>query len=747
MATLYPPYIEGKLPAQVGDTLRIPYQLNRAVGELDLQGATIRAQIKTVSTNSLVTDQLTSEFLSNSSNGVYTAIFTEISSDLFTVGQFYKIQLCFEKEGYAGQYYSTVGVFKYTTMPEISIDGLESNTINGTRNVLTGRYNQEKDGDDKNEKVESYKFDIYQDNTLIETSDWQIHNASTDTTVGQSFDTYALKQELNKNIYYLIRYSVRTMNCLEVSSPTYMCYNGISIPFNLEITSFAKMNYDEGYMAIGFTPTAQVTLKGYYALSRSCDGKTETVKEFLFDSDFIKDKSYIIFKDFTVEQGKEYQYYLSQYSIVDDNNRIYSNKISMGETVLADFEDMFLWDGARQLKIRFNPKMTSFKTTLLESKLDTIGGQYPFFFRNGRTAYHEFPISGLISFLMDENRLFMDLDKGEVSYRTSTSATANTKVSVKRTDLISENITKEREFKLAVLNWLNNGKPKLLRTPTEGNYLVRLMNISLAPEDRLGRMLHTFSGQAYEIGEATYKSLIEHNMINTYEEQINTLHNHTVSLTNEIITLPSAVLGRIYDAAEGTVITIAFADGIENTIVIGRTGVYNIITDENNPLVKVKGQKENIGKLEYWYKKENSYPLPNVNITDVVSYTEKVDQIYGPIERSFESKPIKFLRIQSKDIDTSKTTVPTGTDGLLSTSLYKISENEYYSVENLNKPLEEKDLEYTYKINGEEITLHSGRIEIDYTDIANITTIQLGNALYADVYYGETTITPEKEGE
>ena len=630
-------------------------------------------------------------------------------------------------------------------MPKISIDGLEFNAINGTRNVLTGRYSQE-DGD-KNEKVESYKFDIYQDNTLIETSDWQIHNASTDTTVGQSFDTYALKQELNKNLYYLIRYSVRTINGLEVSSPIYMCYNGISIPFDLKITSFAKMNYDEGYMAIGFTPTAQVTLKGYYALSRSCDGKTETVKEFLFDSDFIEGKSYIIFKDFTVEQGKEYQYYLSQYSIVDDNNRIYSNKISMGEAALADFEDMFLWDGARQLKIRFNPKMTSFKTTLLESKLDTIGGQYPFFFRNGRTAYHEFPISGLISFLMDENRLFMDLDKEEVSYRTSTSATTNTKASVKRTDLISENITKEREFKLAVLNWLNNGKPKLLRTPTEGNYLVRLMNISLAPEDRLGRMLHTFSGQAYEIGEATYKSLIEHNMINTYEEQINTLHNHTVSLTNEEITLPSAVLGRIYDAAEGTKITITFADGVENEIVIGRTGVYNIITDENNPLVKVKGQEENNGTLEYWYKKENSYPLPNVNITDVVSYTEKVDQIYGPIERSFESKPVKFLRIQSKDIDTSKNTKPTGTDGLLSTSLYKIGDNEYYSVGNLAEPIEA--LNYNYQIDiGEESTtlqLQSGRIEIDYTDIDNITKITLGNALYADVYYGETTITPEKK--
>jgi hypothetical protein len=57
--------------------------------------------------------------------------------------------------------------------------------------------------------------------------------------------------------------------------------------------------------------------------------------------------------------------------------------------------------------VRFNPKVTSFKNTVLESKLDTIGGQYPFIFRNGDVKYKEFPISGLISYLSDPEELFM----------------------------------------------------------------------------------------------------------------------------------------------------------------------------------------------------------------------------------------------------------------------------------------------------------------------------------------------------
>jgi hypothetical protein len=36
---------------------------------------------------------------------------------------------------------------------------------------------------------------------------------------------------------------------------------------------------------------------------------------------------------------------------------------------------------------------------------------------------------------------------------------------------------------MAVLNWLTDGQPKLFRSPGEGNFIVRLMNISLTPND------------------------------------------------------------------------------------------------------------------------------------------------------------------------------------------------------------------------------------------------------------------------
>jgi len=45
----------------------------------------------------------------------------------------------------------------------------------------------------------------------------------------------------------------------------------------------------------------------------------------------------------------------------------FENKIVETEySILADFEDMFIYDGKRQLKVKFNPKVSSFKNTIPE---------------------------------------------------------------------------------------------------------------------------------------------------------------------------------------------------------------------------------------------------------------------------------------------------------------------------------------------------------------------------------------------
>ena len=66
---------------------------------------------------------------------------------------------------------------------------------------------------------------------------------------------------------------------------------------------------------------------------------------------------------------------------------------------------MYLVNKDRQLKIAFNPSVSSLKRVYSESKIETIGSQYPFIKRNANVNYLQFPISGVISVDMKKNYL------------------------------------------------------------------------------------------------------------------------------------------------------------------------------------------------------------------------------------------------------------------------------------------------------------------------------------------------------
>jgi hypothetical protein len=245
--------------------------------------------------------------------------------------------------------------------------------------------------------------------------------------------------------------------------------------------------------------------------------------------------------------------------------------------IQADFEHAYLYDGERQLKIKYNPKVTSFKNTLLESKLDTIGSKHPFIFRNGNVNYKEFPISGLISYWSDEDYLFVK--------------SSQLKNQEKNTSLTTDNILDERTFKLEVLEWLTNRKPKLFHSPNEGNYIVRLLNVSLSPTDSVGRMLHTFSCTAYEIAVFDHDGLVGYDLLNGSEPNQKQMRWETIEFAKDglaesnkgnLLSYPAVSL-HFEGMMPGDRVYINDGIARPNTgydtgyvITIGTTGVYNI---------------------------------------------------------------------------------------------------------------------------------------------------------------------------
>ena len=217
-------------------------------------------------------------------------------------------------------------------------------------------------------------------------------------------------------------------------------------------------------------------------------------------------EQYEQYRDILVEQGERYKYGVSQ-SLVSAvfNPASVSNAITQS-WVYVDFEDIFLSDRDCSLRIKFNPQVSSFKNIIQEQKIETIGNRFPFFFRNGQLQYREIPISGLISTEMDEY-FAAALSAQDTSLRSATDAGA---ISGKTQREIYYN---ERKYREKVEAWLNNCQPKVFRSPTEGNYILRLMGVSMTPNQQLSRRLHTFNATGYEVAEYNVLSLINYHML------------------------------------------------------------------------------------------------------------------------------------------------------------------------------------------------------------------------------------------
>lgn len=565
---LFPPIIESKLPAQKGDILTIPFLHNRSVGENQYNRMVLK--IKTISTNQeigiLESDGKSQNFIIDDS----------IKNNL-QIGQYYKAQIAYVDTAEVVGYYSSVGVFKYTDSPQLTIwsdneTQLSLTSKNTVGTTLYGHYQNT----DAAEKVYSYIFNIYKDDVLLHTSGELLHKSENDST-NESIDSFTFNYIMDDLSVYKVEYGVITNNNLEAFSPIYYIGNPTEIPNNYNYIVEAKLNQEIGGVQVKMLMQDQSDIQGHFRLVRFFDDKQEVVKEFTINS--IAITQFDLGTDLTVEHGRTYTYGIQQF------NNSFITEYVKSNPVYIDFEDIFLYDGKRQLKIKFNPKVASFKNTILESKLDTIGGQHPFIFRNGRVKYKEFSIAGLISYHMDNENLFTQREN-EFSI-----------------NLTGDNIAAERDFKLLVLEWLNNGKPKLFRSPTEGNYIVRLMNISLSPEDTLGRMLHSFNSTAYEITECNYENLISYNLVPNYNDYNNLWRFYSLNDLNiGSYVINDGVWARIYGEC-GSKYIIRFNNKSTSVIQIGATGMYEIFC-QNEKIIEIELCEKNTTILELPHKIE-----------------------------------------------------------------------------------------------------------------------------------------------
>ena len=718
---LYPPILEGNLPAfyknydiiegyesneyilQDSTILKIPFGLSKAVSAADID--IIYLRMRTVSTNQLVFNDISTVNFDKDVTGEAIFTLTKEEASKLNEGQYYKVQLAFgslesdsgETKTYKVGYFSTAGYIKCIMKPTVRF-GHEFN-INETNLFTTdfvGVYEQNTDKGDSTEKAYSYQFILTdKEGKILADSGVLLHDTTNDTSSYTSEDYYTVYSGLDEGEIGYIQYIVTTLNGLVLSTSKYQVMKEISIDTDNMIDLICLNNFENGYIDIKLRGQTidnnEKIISGLFIITRSDNLSNflewNEITRFVIESNYPSEYS---FHDYTVQQGVYYRYAIQQENI----NKIKSKKIYSydcpeyldwlneknyrNEPTYSDFEDMFLFDGDKQLKIRFDPKVTSFKNTIPEQKIETIGSKYPFIFRNGHVCYKEFPVGGLLAFQNDDNLLFLNteeevrqsdvlindtrrvsskpypkamaqvfekkdsvnnsefiydsLNVGYVQitdensynpvnryllkvleadnkyhyrvYKYTSRLDWETAVKAKKIylydenyyltdkeyvevqagtnfyedykelapgelyhpyyayyykvnldnqtyklepyiytnkrswedalslgviykrrdakaskhvrigyDLTSDNIYSERYYKLKVLDWLTDGNVKLFRSPTEGNYLVRLLNVSMTPQEPLGRMIHNFTSTAYEIADLTYDNLVYYKII------------------------------------------------------------------------------------------------------------------------------------------------------------------------------------------------------------------------------------------
>ena len=854
---LYPPIIEGTIPAFCNQKIVVPFTMNKSVSEKEVKG--FKLKIKTVQSGY---QPFLTETIQMIDWNTDTSEVSFLLPGTLNIGQFYKIQIAYVDTANIIGHYSTVGVVKYTSDPTISI--LEPK--NG--NTYEGLYSQEAINDedvrDYTEKVYSYNFTLKDaSGNIIETSGDQLHNSSEDIFLYESRDSYTIKTDLEQDKVYYLDYTVKTINGLVKSAQTKYISQIGSIDSKLHTKLECNLDYENGYIDINLVKpdgveTEESAVGSFYLLRASDEDDFNSWHEVLKFVLQGQQPSRHLWKDMTIKQGVKYKYAIQQFNTYG----LRSNKIE-SNIVEADFEHAFLYDGERQLKIKYNPKISSFKNTLLESKVDTIGSKHPFIFRNGNVKYKEFPISGLISYLSDENDLFYPSSsvfnsdelyrfetinqkfirindmiteiiyfknkdsyyyKTEIGYTKWTDYARNTlkrdpndydkiksylsealgligankgiskiyqekkvvnDIRARTTDLTSDNIYLERNFKLEVLEWLTNGQPKIFRSPTEGNYIVRLMNVSLTPDDALGRMIHTFNCTAYEVAENDYENLEKYNFIKANATIQPSLRWLSVDLSaNKIennknllkFTASSIYLEDLTPGEKLNIITLEGKDPKTYTIMIGATGRYIIDLSNNVQVLNVsfKDSENNIevyhqGMLTYsYYSDEFKDSFDTVNeiasnmipcqqfigeheniITEIETVKDKIDSI-GFIRFTLRNDNIEVYRFNNKYYSDRRATNEIDLVDLM--NIYKVNildENKNiidyewfdgYNNKSLGKDCKDEDTKIIINESNE------GSIDIKNTtyyelrDVPAITSIKTGAAIITEICYSKKTI-------
>lgn len=565
---LYPPLVASSMPAfriQEGrGSVRIYYSLSTYnVGKQDEIKAvhvTVRRQNSNINVLSNKTQIVEKSFgLQQDIDKILNRYYIDIdSSEIdggFVVDGIYKVQLRFSSIANTGNSinfytnninnfseWSTVCIIKAIQAPEFYIDDFytgekpkeqDRNNFYSRLPDFIGIYKQ----GNSSESLKYWRLrlltEAYTTEDILNIDNFTLADSGIVLNEAENYNyqngsvvlTCSLPYELTEDITYKLLFEIQTKNNYQDS----LLYNFTCSQNNIntlegKLTTY--INEEEGYIKLNFT-SDEVDMSNL--VIRRTDSKSNFLK--WEDLKFFEayDSLNFTYYDFTAESGLFYRYLVQK---VDARGRrgtpVYDQSRNLLSGVMAEWEHAFLLEstgngelkGTKQLKLKYDFQISSYKTNISQSKTDTIGSKYPFIRRNGTMYYRSFPITGTITQFMDQAQLFTDSNTLFDNYYDKYQ-----KFKGQIGDYVNQyDYTYERKFREKVEEFLYNSKPKLYKSMQQGNIFIKLMEVSLTPKNELGRLVYSFSATAYEIDEATINTFNNYSLIKigTFNPNIST---------------------------------------------------------------------------------------------------------------------------------------------------------------------------------------------------------------------------------
>ena len=516
---LYPPILESYAPVFIGDICIIyfqlsPYMENKTynleviVNEQKRNMSVLKGETLKVAAKPVIKDN---QILTNQ---YYFTIEADNLKDGFELNTFYRVQARIIEAGVSSEW-SKVCLIRRISDFKLSLVG----SYNPNTNVLTytspfGEINGSFIFEDNEniETIKSAKIQLF--NSLNEVQVEEV--ILLDQSNINNYFSYQIPIQLLQNESYLLKINAETKNGAEKE----FLINIIATYTFSTITSVVKTELDKENGLINIKvdiQDAEINDKGLVILRTDNNSNFKIWEELHVVKLENATSQRYEWKDKTIEYGLWYKYSLQ----LKDNNGNTSILSEETSPIFANFDDTLLTQQDKQLKVSLNRNISNLTRNLSQSKIDTLGGEFPFIVRSGHTNYRNFPLSGTISYLGNNEEVLFATDdiKNNNLKEENKAGLFETKESIYKESYTSyelynlennisntNNTYLERRFREEVEKFLNDFKPKLFRSPTEGNLLVQLMDVSLSPNNQLGGYIYDFSCTVIEIAKCTIEN-------------------------------------------------------------------------------------------------------------------------------------------------------------------------------------------------------------------------------------------------